>query len=195
MSARRWAMAGLVALVATACGGEDRELVVITRYPEPQVDEPALPDMTRDGEPFPLRAPDDGLLVVYFGFTNCPDVCPTTLAKVRAGLDDLGDDAERVEVAMVSVDPDRDTDVIAEYVQSFVPDAHGLATSDAADLKTLADSFGITYAVEVRPDGEVEVGHSNYLFGVDDTGTLAVTWRTDIDLDDFVADVEQLLDE
>lgn len=187
------AVAAVLSIALSACGG-DRELVGITRDPPPQVDDIPLPDMSDDGAPFAVRAPAGGLLIVYFGFTNCPDICPTTLTRVKAGLAELGDDAERVEVAMVSVDPDRDTDVIAEYVQSFVPGAHGLATSEAGDLQRLADRFGITYAVEVGPDGEVDVGHSNYLFAVDDAGRLAITWRTDVSTDDFVGDVEQLLE-
>ena len=79
---------------SSACGGDERELVGLTRDPEPQVDGVALPDVSRGGAPFDFRAPDGGLLVVYFGYTNCPDVCPTTMADLRVALDDLGDDAD-----------------------------------------------------------------------------------------------------
>ena len=113
----------LVAGVVLAACGDDRELVGLTRDPAPQVDAVTLPDVSNGGEPFEFRAADGGLLVVYFGYTNCPDVCPTTMADLRTALGDIGDDADRVDVAMVTIDPDRDTPVLTDYVQSFVPDA------------------------------------------------------------------------
>lgn len=189
-----------VTLALAACGGDDggssdgaAGTVGYTRDPAPRVDGIPLPDMSQGGAPFAVTAPADGVLLVYFGFTNCPDVCPTTLSNVRSALAELGDDAARVEVAMVTVDPDRDTDVVAEYVDSFVAGAHALATDDAVALQALADVFGVSYVVTTRPDGEVEVGHSNYLFAVDDTGRLALTWPADVTRDDLVREVRSLL--
>jgi protein SCO1 len=182
-------------VVAAACGGGgERELVGLTRDPEPVVDAVALPDVSRGGEPFEFRAPDGGVLVVFFGYTNCPDICPTTMADLRAALGELGDDANRVEVAMVTVDPERDTDVLTGYVQSFVPDGHALATDDADALRSAADVFGVSYEVVTTPSGEVEVGHSSLTFGVDDTGTLKITWPFGTTAADMAADLEQLLD-
>ncbi|HEX4983702.1 MAG TPA: SCO family protein, partial [Ilumatobacteraceae bacterium] len=73
------ALAGF-ALGLASCGGGGRELVGYTLETAPQVDTVALPDVSRGGEPFELRARTGGLLVVYFGYTNCPDVCPTTMS-------------------------------------------------------------------------------------------------------------------
>jgi len=194
------AVASLVlAGLLVACGGDDGgELTGLTRDPEPQVDTVALPDVSTGGEPFELRAPTDGLLVVYFGYTNCPDVCPTTLADLKAALEELGDEADRVEVAMVTVDPERDTPVLAEYVQSFVPGAHALATDDPAALQSAAEPFGVSYQVTTGPDGEIDVGHSSYLFAVDETGKLVITWPVGVDensasAEDLAADMRQLL--
>lgn len=69
----------------------------------------SLPDVGNGGEPMPFVGPDEGVLVVYFGYTFCPDVCPSTLADLRTGLSDLGDDVDRGDVAMATVDPGRDT--------------------------------------------------------------------------------------
>lgn len=189
------AAVGLVGLV-TACGSEPpRELAGFVREPGPAVDQVALPDLSRDGAESTLRAAPGELLVVYFGFTNCPDVCPMTLHDLRTALNRMDpDDAARVELAMVSVDPDRDIPVLVEYTQSFVPGARALATTDDALLRAAADPFGVSYIVETDEDGRVEVGHSSQMFVVDDTGTLLLTWQFGVPADDLKADLEQLLE-
>jgi protein SCO1/2 len=194
------AVAAVAVLTTTACGGgDDHELVGLTRDPEPQVDDTPLPDVADGGKPFTFKAPAGGLLIVYFGYTNCPDVCPTTLADLKVALADLGDDASRVATAMVTVDPQRDTAVLADYVQSFVPGAHALATDDQAALQAVAGPFGVSYSVTTSPTGEVQVAHSSYLFAVDDAGKLVLTWPVTADAEtttsakDLAADMEQLL--
>jgi protein SCO1/2 len=183
----------------TGCGGGEHELVGLTRDPEPQVDGTAIPDVSDGGTPFTIRAPQDGLLVVYFGYTNCPDVCPTTLSDLKVALGDLGADASRVETAMVTIDPERDVPVLAKYVQSFVPGAHALATDDQATLQAVAGAFGVSYQVTTSPTGEVEVAHSSYLFAVDDAGKLVITWpvsadaKTTTSSKDLAADLRLLL--
>jgi len=195
-------LAGVIAvgvMLFAACGGGDRELVGLTRDPAPVVDALAVPDVSRDGEEFRFVAPDDGLLVVFFGYTNCPDVCPTTLADLRRALDDVaddeGDDVERVDVVMVTVDPDRDRNVVTEYVQGFVPGAHAVALDDDTELRQLAESFGVSYQVNERANGDIDVVHSDTtLFAVDDTGTLVLTWPFGTKPDELAGDLRQLLD-
>jgi protein SCO1/2 len=178
----RRALAALAVVgILAGCGGGDHQLVGLTRDPEPQVDGTPLPDVSDGGKPFEIRAPKDGLLVVYFGYTNCPDVCPTTLADLKVALGDLGADASRVETAMVTIDPARDVPVLAKYVQSFVPGAHALATDDQATLQAVAAAFGVSYEVTTSPTGEVQVAHSSYLFAVDDNGKLVITWPVSAD--------------
>ena len=150
--------------------------------------------MSQGGEPFALRAAPGGLLVVYFGYTQCPDVCPTTMANVRAALGQLGDNADRVEVAMVSIDPDRDMALLADYVGSFVEGGHALVTDVADDLRGAADPFGVTYLVQQNAAGEIEVTHTPLLYVVNDTGQLALTWSFDVAADDIAGDLEQLLE-
>ena len=190
----------LAAVALVACGGGgDHELVGLTRDPPPQVDGVELPDIAAGGAPFAFRAPADGLLVVYFGYTNCPDVCPTTMADLKLALEDVGDDAERVEVAMVTVDPARDTPVLAAYIQSFFPGAHAIATDDQSALQSVAGPFGVSYEVRTAPDGEIQVGHSSNLFAVDDAGRLVLTWSVGggegtARADDLAGDIRQLLE-
>jgi protein SCO1/2 len=194
------AVAAVAVLVAAGCGGgDDHELVGLTRDPEPQVDGTPLPDVADGGTPFTIKAPAGGLLIVYFGYTNCPDVCPTTLSDLKVALGDLGDDASRVATAMITVDPQRDTAVLADYVRSFVPDAHALATDDQAALQAVAGPFGVSYQVTTSPAGEVQVAHSSYLFAVDDAGKLVLTWpvsadaQTTTSVKDLAADMKLLL--
>ena len=79
-----------------------------------------------DGNPVDLGAFSGDLVLVYFGYTYCPDVCPTTLTQVARALDELGDDAERVHVMMISVDPERDEPAaLGDYVRAFDPDFLG----------------------------------------------------------------------
>ncbi|CAN5528896.1 hypothetical protein BH23ACT3_BH23ACT3_06790 [soil metagenome] len=141
-----------------------------------------------------MRARPDGLLVVFFGFTNCPDFCPTTLADLRAGLRQLApDDAARVDFAMVSVDPDRDIPVLTDYAQTFVDDAHALATTDSQVLRAAADPFGVSWLIETDDDGQVEVGHTTQMYVVDPAGELVLTWPFGVPADELAQDLEQLL--
>jgi protein SCO1/2 len=201
---RRPRCAGLV-LVASVlggallagCGGEEETLTGIVRSPLPQLADVSLPDAGADGEPFAFRAPEGGLLLLYFGYTYCPDVCPTTMADVRKTLREIdSDEAARVTVAMATVDPERDTaDVITGYVQSFVEGAHGLRTEDDAELRAAADAIGASYDVQRNEEGEIEVAHTGYLYAIDDQGRLLVTWPFPTPQADLQADVELLLDQ
>jgi len=197
---RRVLAAMLAVLALAACGGGGgHQLVGLTRDPEPQVDATPLPDLSNGGQPFQLRAAKDGLLIVYFGYTNCPDVCPTTLSDLKVALGDLGPDAKRVETAMITIDPQRDLPVLTGYVQSFVAGAHALGTADDNTLQAVAGPFGVSYEVRTGPDGQVEVAHSSYLFAVDDTGKLVITWPVSADAEtntsskDLTADMRVLL--
>lgn len=92
---------------------------------------------------------------IFFGFTFCPDVCPTMLASITSYMGKLGPDADRLNVVFVSVDPDRDTpDVIKSYLASFDPRIRGIS-GKKEQLDLLTKSLGIYYA-------KVETGGSSY---------------------------------
>jgi protein SCO1/2 len=177
---------------AVATTGE-RELAGIVRTPAPQVDATSLPSLTNPGEDVAFRAESGGFLAVYFGYTNCPDVCPTTMADWAVTLRRLPPDlAEQVGTVMVTVDPDRDNDVLAGYVQSFVATAQAAGTTDADRLAAAAEPFGVVYSVTTADDGDIEVEHSGFLYLVDDQGRLVVTWPFGLSSEEMAADVEQL---
>lgn len=188
-------IAAAVVAVVAACGTPTHELGGWVRQPLPTVDNVALPDVTNDDAPFEFRAPPGGVLLVYFGFTFCPDVCPTTLSDLKVALEDLGDDAARVEVAFVTVDPDRDVgDTLTGYIGFFTDGrGHALRTEDPDLLKAAAEPFGVDYAVTTNEDGEIEVGHTASLFAVDDRGRLLVTWPFGVRPEVLAADLAWLL--
>lgn len=191
------AVASIAASLA-ACGDDEpaHQLVGFRPSAAQPVDVVALDDAANGGAPFEFRAEPGGLLVAYFGYTSCPDVCPTSLALLKSALTDLGDDADRIDLAMATVDPDRDTgEILTGYVQSFVDDAHALRTEDPDALRRVADAFGASYSVTTGDDGDVEVSHTGSMFLVDDQGDLVLTWPFGVQGDDVAADLEVILDE
>jgi len=186
--------AAIVTLLA-ACGGESepRELAGYVRDPAPIVGDLELPDLSNGGEPFGISADPGELLVVYFGYTNCPDFCPTTLSDVRLARREL-DDPSQVKVAMVTIDPDRDIPILPDYVGGFFPDdGHALGTTDEGLLAQVAAPFGTSYDISTNDDGEIEVGHRTDLYAVDDQGRLVLTWPFGVTKDDLASDFDQLL--
>ena len=122
-----------VALVAASCSDsamdpEDR--AGYNRTPPPDVSATEFIDYsnTPSGEPFVPIAAESELLLMYFGYLSCPDVCPTTLAELSSALGMMPEaDAGRISVGMVSVDPDRDGGpAITAYLDVFVDKNHGL---------------------------------------------------------------------
>ncbi len=155
----------------------------------------SLPDVTNAGDPFRFVAEDDGALAVYFGYTTCPDVCPTTMADLRTAMGLLGDDAERVTVAMITVDPERDSaEVIADYVGWFIPGSHALRTEDSERLETVGDAFGADFGVTKTPNGRYIAFHTPFLYGVDDTGTIQAVWTFGAEPEVIAADLRRILD-
>ncbi len=189
-----WSLAA--ALAIAACGGDEpRELAGYRREPAPDVGQFALPDLSDGGTEFALRADDGEVLVVYFGYTNCPDFCPTTLSDLRLATRRIDDDlASRVDIAMVTVDPDRDLPILPDYIASFFDDGHALGTDDPAALAQVAAPFGVSYDVSQNDVGEIEVAHTTALYAIDDSGDLTLTWQFGVSIDDLAADLTQLLE-
>jgi protein SCO1/2 len=186
----------VAALLATACGSDDGDdqLSGVTRSPAPLTNAVTLPSLSQPGEEVSFQADPGELKAVYFGFTNCPDVCPTTMADLAVALRKLGDDAEKIDVVMVTVDPNRDLDVLDRYVTSFVPDAVAAGTTDEELLRAAAEPFGANWDVRTLDDGTIEVDHSPFLYAVNDAGELVVSWQFGASSDDISNDMSTLLD-
>ena len=133
-------------------------------------------------------------VVLFFGFTHCPDICPTTLAEISQAIRSLGPDAERVQALMVSVDPERDTqDSLAKYVTAFDPRFLGLR-GDLAATKKVASEFKI-YFEKRKQGGSYTVDHSAQSYVIDPQGRLRLLVRHDRIAADLASDLKTLLRE
>jgi protein SCO1/2 len=187
-------LAAFVILLGACSSDEVRAPAGIVRSPAPEVGAVALPDAS--GELFAMKAQQDELLLVYFGFTSCPDVCPTTLADLRRALRGLDGSADRVDVAMVTVDPGRDTaENLDAYVKAFFDRAHALRTDDENALAAAAEAFGAAYEVAENDAGEIEVSHTAFLYAVDSGGRVVLQWPFGTSSDDMRGDIEFLFEQ
>lgn len=134
------------------------------------------------------------VVVIFFGFTHCPDVCPTTLAGMRAAMEKLGDDAGRVQVLFITIDPERDTrDLLAQYVPSFDPSFIGLY-GDADATARVAKEFKVFYQkVPGTTPGSYTMDHSAGSYVFDPQGRLRLYVRHGANPDDIAADLKLLL--
>lgn len=112
-------------------------------------------------------------LVIYFGYTFCPDVCPTTLMDIAGALDALGPRAAAVEGLFITVDPRRDTpNVLTEYLKSFDQRLIGL-TGTSAQIAQAAKSFHVFYERQDADDGNYSYEHSAFIYVIDPDGKFA----------------------
>lgn len=148
------------------------------------------------GERVSLRDFRGKLVLLYFGYTHCPGLCPTTLANVAQVLPQLGARAQQVQLLMVSVDPERDTpDRLGAYVPHFHPSFLGL-TGSATDIAAVAPLFGIYYEKEESTTAaSYMVNHSTTLIAIDQQGIMRLIIPFGTAVQDIAADVAFLLRE
>lgn len=136
------------------------------------------------------------LLVVFFGFTQCPDVCPTTMAEMAEVMRRLGPLSQQVRVAFITVDPERDTqELLSHYVPAFHPDFIGLWGDAEATART-ARAFRIVYQkVPGKTPGSYTVDHSAGSYVFDRRSRVRLMMRHGSSADAIEADLRRLLDE
>jgi protein SCO1 len=152
------------------------------------------------GGPFALTAPDGTMvseqtyrgkwLLVYFGYTSCPNTCPTALLEISGALKRLGPDADKLQPLFITVDPRRDTPaVMGNYTQSFDPRIIGL-TGTPQQVAAVAQEYGVYYVPHKSgPDGENDIiDHSTYLYLMDPNGKFVRGLDADTP-DDRIAEV------
>lgn len=186
-----WAAAGIAVLAYAT-------LLLLDRSPAPVAEAPFRPTFALPDAEGRLRTPAEFAgkhLLVFFGFTNCPDVCPTTLADVAQVVDELGDDAAQVQPLFISIDPERDRRLgLAEFTAAFHSSILGLA-GDAEQTRAAADSFRIHYAREddaAAPDG-YSMSHSPALYLIGPEGDWLRQFTYGTPAADILADLQSRL--
>ena len=132
---------------------------------------------------------------VFFGYTNCPDICPATLSLMKRAVDQLdADEREHVEVAFVSVDPERDTPArAAEYARAFDPAFVGL-TGTPEQIETVARAYGIHYARAEGTDASgYLVDHTSAILLLDPDGSLRMIWSYGTTAGEIAEDLSRLI--
>ncbi|WP_081601807.1 SCO family protein [Paraburkholderia kururiensis] len=160
-----------------------------------------LPDLTfsltgDDGRPTSAQAFRGQTVLLYFGYTHCPDVCPETMARLMQVIGKLGPDAQKVRILFVTVDPARDTArALHDYVGAFDAEhARGLTGTDG-QIESLAQRYRVAYQMEKRdPNGDYEVTHSSAVYVFDAQGHARLI-ATDQDSPDAIAhDVRRVIE-
>ena len=150
-----------------------------------------IPDFS--GKPRTLSEFRGKVVVLFFGFLQCPDVCPTTLAEAAAALKELGPKADDVQVLFITVDPERDTaELLAPYVTAFHPKFLGLRGSQA-ELERAAKLFKVYYAKSPSPSGGYSMDHTASLFVLDKQGRARLLIQHGAGPSVLAHDLDQLL--
>lgn len=187
----------IAAIALAGCGSDSGELIGFVPTAK-SVASVVGTEATENGatQPFSFVPNAGEVLVVYFGYTNCPDLCPTTMSAVRAAKKKLGDDAARVDLAMVTVDAERDTgSILTKYLSSFSDRYHAIVPVDATELEKQKSAFQVSSSVNKTADGKVEVTHSGTAYVVGPTGEVLVEWPFGLQADSMEHDLRIILNE
>ena len=146
------------------------------------------------GEPADLSEFRGEVVLLYFGYTNCPDICPATLSNAARAIEMMGASGEDVELLMITVDPDRDDPrTLGEYVGHFHPRFLGVHGTEE-DLRAAASQYGVVFR---KAEGSEATGylvdHTVSLMAIDPEGFLRVVYPVDVPPAELAADLEELL--
>jgi protein SCO1/2 len=165
-----------------------------TSYGEPYPTAPQIELKKSNGETFRLSDQKGKIVLLFFGYTSCPDVCPTTLAELKQVMDGLGNKAEQVQVVFISVDPERDTpENIQKYVGHFNPNFIGLSGS-SAELENIWKKYGV-FRERVESDSAFGyiINHTARTYLIDADGNLRLSYGFQTPVENIVSDLEILL--
>ena len=134
------------------------------------------------------------VMLIYFGYTYCPDVCPMALSHLKVGMLELAEQSKEVQVLFVSIDPERDTpEKLKEYVPYFHPDFIGL-TGSVKDVAEVSRQYGARYFKEYVESVEgYFMAHTDAVFLVDQKGRYRGRYKTEWDMEKLIYDIQWLL--
>ena len=167
-----------------------------TTYAEPYPVAPEIELMRADGTDFRLSEARGEVVALFFGYTSCPDICPTTMAELNQALEKLGNRSDQVQVLFVTVDPERDTPQrVQEYVNHFNADFIGLSGSEP-ELAAVWNEYGVfREIVDGTSAAGYLVNHTARVTLIDQQGNLRVSFGFDTPVEDVVHDLDLLLKE
>lgn len=191
-----------VLLIATAVIGLTMLVEFVFRKPysfHGTVINPPLPVtdfslQTANEEVFRLSEQKGKIVLLFFGYTSCPDVCPVTLATFKQVNDNLGEDAQKVRFVMITADPDRDTpDKVAEYAARFNPEFIGLS-GDMTALASIWKELGV-FVEKQESDSAAGylVSHTASVFVLNQSGSLFMTFPYGTTATEIADDIRQIL--
>ncbi len=203
---KRWArlaVAAVAAVLLTACGAPAADIRPVgsptaSLYGGAELTEPyTMPDATLTdsaGRPFALRTGSDKpVVVVFFGYTNCPDICKATLSDLASALNRVSPEARgKIQVLLITTDPARDTpDVMKAYLARFDPTFIGL-TASLDEIKKIAATMGVVIEGTTKTaDGGYEVTHSTQVIGFDAARKGRLVWTQGTSIGTYKDDFER----
>ena len=196
---KKLVLGGLIAIVVLAIAGAEM-FVQAYKFRGSVIDPPvAASNFTlkdQNEQTFQLGDQRGKIVLMFFGYTNCPDVCPTTLLQFKQARAQLGNQTERVRFVFVTVDPERDTaDKMKTYLGAIDPGIVGL-TGSQAELETVWKAYGVYRQKQSgqSPDEYADlIEHSGRVYLIDTQGNLRLTYPFGLAPDDVVQDVTYLL--
>jgi len=183
------ALLGIAVVAQSAPPAEPLKAGILT----PVMAAPELDLLGTDGKPLNLARFRGKVVLLAFGFSNCGEVCPITLATLAGARKKLGADARDVQVVYVTVDPERDDAArmkafMSAFDATFIGGVGTRAQIDAAEK-----SYGISAVKKTNPDGSYLIGHSSSIYMIDRAGGLRAVMPYGHPADDFVHDLKILL--
>lgn len=182
-----------IALLLAACGAPK---LTGTLY-DPIIDAPEIVGIQQDGSPFRLSDLQGKPALIFFGYTFCPDICPTTLGTMTQVMAQLGRRADDLAVVFISIDPERDTpERLAAYIMAFDERFYGVHL-DAAALQQATSDYGV-YAEkrtldEAASSADYFMDHTGWIYVVDAQGRLREIFANDAPAETIAPDVRALM--
>lgn len=165
-------------------------------YIDPPLEMPVIRGMDGRDRPFDSADLQGKVQVVFFGYTFCPDFCPTVMYEITEAYTDLARQRDQIEVLFVSVDPQRDTSArLRTYVDLFHGDFRGIRIADPDSLDEVAAGYGLFLESHRQHDDDTEylVDHTVRTYVLDRGGRMALTYGSDLSAQDLARDLRRLL--
>lgn len=189
---------GILAVLLTLVGWQvlSRPYTFQGSLIEPPIKAPDIELIDQDGHPFRLSDHLGKVVLVFFGYTNCPDVCPLTLSDFKLIKADLGEHTDQVSYVFVTVDPERDTqERLKAYLANFDPSFVGL-TGSLSELESVWKAYGVYQAKQDTGSAAgYLVDHTARTYAIDKNGDLRLTYPFEMERQALLEDVSQLIQE